>query len=318
VYKRQVYDGDYDEFDGTKGTAVVAADPTTWVRIDIRRMDTHAQVELVGAPTNMNFFVSDYDKSARTIEISVTADLANDGFTTLNIADYAAHAVVLHDTQAVDSAVPALNIGQAPRINQTDKDGWDVEVQGIFYNLANQDYFGLDRETAANAAARSTIVTMSTAVAGGRAALAPLRLQEVMDTILDSDGEEGVDVILINALQRSKYVSVAGLVQNVSGAKASGIDTGTSMAKKKGKSRLKLDYNGIPFWTDKDIPNGVYGLFASETWRRAVTKDPEFADDDGNVLSRVQNQDAYEFMLRAYLNIFCTRPAANALIVGAT
>ena len=108
------YDGSYAAFDGTlTGTPVAAGNDATWVRVQLIRMDTFNPVDFVGAPTNNNFFVSAFNRAAGTITISQSVnDAGAMSWTTANQTGNSSVAVLLHPTQAIDSA--GNNAGAAP------------------------------------------------------------------------------------------------------------------------------------------------------------------------------------------------------------
>lgn len=64
-----------------------------------------------------------------------------------------------------------------------------------------------------------------------------------------------------------------------------------------------LSYNGVPFVRDRHAPYNELYLMAGEQIKMYTLLDLEFADDDGSVLSRVSNKDAFEAFLRCYKNL---------------
>lgn len=75
-----------------------------------------------------------------------------------------------------------------------------------------------------------------------------------------------------------------------------------------------LDYMGVPVIADKDAPYGqVY--FLDERWFRIYSnQDWHWMDDDGKVLKWVTNQDAWEFILRRYMNMGLSRRNAQLVM----
>ena len=77
-----------------------------------------------------------------------------------------------------------------------------------------------------------------------------------------------------------------------------------------------LDYMGVPVIADKDAPYGnVY--FLDERWFRIYSnQDWHWMDDDGKVLKWVTNQDAWQFVLRRYLNLGSSRRNCQYVLSG--
>lgn len=77
-----------------------------------------------------------------------------------------------------------------------------------------------------------------------------------------------------------------------------------------------LDYMGIPVIADKDAPYGnVY--FLDERWFRIYSnQDWHWMDDDGKVLKWVANQDAWQFVLRRYMNMGLSRRNCQFVLSG--
>jgi hypothetical protein len=75
-----------------------------------------------------------------------------------------------------------------------------------------------------------------------------------------------------------------------------------------------LDFNGIPIVRDKHCPDGL--LFALDTSTFTIFQDSEggWMDEDGAVLHRVTDVEAYEATWSRYLELVCDQPAANCII----
>ena len=328
------YDGSFAAFDGTlTGTPVAAANGATWVRVQLIRMDTFNPVDFVGAPTNNNFFVSAFNRAAGTITISQSVnDAGAMSWTTANQSGNSSVAVLLHPTQAIDSA--GNNAGATPFV-------FAQQPSGIFDNMSNPTHFGVTRNAADAAAVpavaaadqapilRSKAITSAvaaTAAGGGRVALSLPRVQQTIDELLttsvtlqvDGSGKEP-NVMLMNPLVRQQYV---GLLQGTFAGAAAGaptqLYTDTSKAGHGDGGFSGLSYGGIPFKTSRDMPNGMIAFLKTDTWCITELQKPGFADLDGNVLSRVVNADRWEGFYRWYYNIVCKRPNANILLSGLT
>lgn len=91
-----------------------------------------------------------------------------------------------------------------------------------------------------------------------------------------------------------------------------------------------LTFNGVPIYLERHAPynwassasyianSGVMFFVDSSTFKWCVLKDFHWADQDGSVLSRVADKDAFEAYLAIYSNLVCDRPNANSALVGFT
>lgn len=208
-----------------------------------------------------------------------------------------------------------------------------VEPAGIFTNLAYPDHHNALRSSTTNVHLLSTIVTCLTGAAGaaeshfnaadtniaggtdtttGRADISIQRIQQVVDEVMKESGAEP-DVILMSPLARQQYVQ---LLSGGFGA-ANGLRVDANAKTGKGSAGfLSLDYAGIPIHTSRAVPNGIMIFLSTDSWKLTELEKAGFADLDGNVLSRVSGQDAYEGYYRWYWNLVCTNPNQNAILCG--
>lgn len=77
-----------------------------------------------------------------------------------------------------------------------------------------------------------------------------------------------------------------------------------------------LLFDDRPFVVDDFCPSGTVFLANFEDMAWAEACPIEWADDDGNVLSRVPNKDSYEAYLRTFINLYTTRRNAHAKIIN--
>lgn len=61
-----------------------------------------------------------------------------------------------------------------------------------------------------------------------------------------------------------------------------------------------LTYNGVPIERDRHAPYNELLLMVKDALKQYTLLDVSFADDDGAILSRVSNQDAFEGFIRTY------------------
>lgn len=75
-----------------------------------------------------------------------------------------------------------------------------------------------------------------------------------------------------------------------------------------------LEFDGLPLVVDKDVPpQRMYFLrMADIHWM--IMDDIQWMDDDGNILTRELNKDAYKAVLYTYRDLITTRPANQSVI----
>ena len=298
-----VYDGDFAPF-----ADCVDATNSTWIRVRLVSMDTYAELVDSTADAGFNIFVSLASEAAGTINLRYGIDAATASTVTLNAVDPFATAVVLHDQRADDSAAAALGTGPTGASGNYET---STETTGIFGNLGDPNHFSVDRTDAtggvANAALQSRVVSMDTDATVTRLDLTLTRIQTVFDNVLRTSGKEP-NQILMNALQRQKYMALLGQFINSQADKATKGDGGF----------LGLSYGGVPIETSRAISNGCMAFLSTDSWKLCELEKPGFAALDGNVLSRTGTSDAYQGYYRWYWNVVCTQPNANAILVGLT
>lgn len=295
--------GDLEKLQTLSNIAANLAAPVD-LRIEFIRMDTYATIATwggAGAFGDLQSAGTPFDLANRTF--TMRANAVNDLDLT-GLPDGVAVAVRMPDTQGnapADVAIEAV-IGTQPT--------------GIFGNIAEPTHFTVDRTTATNTATalQSTAITMATAGNHDRADIGLTRIQSVMDTVLNTSGTEP-NIILMNPLQRQKYAALFQLtagasnaVQNVSGEKSGAFNGGFS----------GLSYGNMPLKTSRHVANGGLIFLKTDTWKLLELQPHGFADVDGDVLLRVQNQDSYEGYYRWYYNTVCVQPNRNAILAGLT
>jgi hypothetical protein len=326
-----MYDGSFAAFDGTlTGTPVQDLVETSWVRVDLIRMDTFNPCNITGVGNaNNNFFVTAFDRAAGTITISQCNNVAGASWETTNVSGDSAIAVLVSTTQAVDVGGNLIGATPPPVQNQP---------IGIFDNLSNPSHFGVTRN-AADAAAlpaaaagqaqilRSKVVTAqpgATGATGARDPLTLVRIQQMVDELLttsvtlqvDGSGKEP-DLMLMNPLVRQQYVGLLqGTLAGAAAAAPTQLYKDSTKAGHGDGGFSGLSYAGMPMKITRDMPNGMIAFLKTDTWCITELQKPGFADLDGNVLSRVVNADRWEGFYRWYYNIVCKRPNANIILTG--
>ena len=160
-----------------------------------------------------------------------------------------------------------------------------------------------------------------------RAALTLARMQQCLDRVyVDGDsiaaatvsgvtegggitpngGGHEHDVIMMNPTTRQQYTSLLQGTLFTDTDKARGGDGGFQT----------LSYSGVPLKVSRAVPRGCLIFLRKDTWCITELEAAGFADLDGNVLSRVNNNDAYEGFYRWYYNVVCKQPNCNVILVG--
>lgn len=331
------YQGDFSYFDGSRtGLAVDPATPATWIPIELVDMNTYDLIPITqvgGAATvNGNYFVTNFsaDQTNPTITIRFGSNTAAVGtFTTANVGGSRAIAVRIKSTRSTDRT--GADFGQNP-VTWTGAVGAqnviNNQVIGLFENLASQTHFGVARnDTVATGAdldqrlLKSTVITHDNTIGGGSvpgqrtnagADLSLERLQYMMDILQQNAGVDA-NVMVMSALMRHRYtVQLTGTMGTQSNVVVSG-DSGKLM-----DNQQSLAYGGVKFQYDRQFPVATIGLLHTDDWILAELATGQFADEDGNILFRVQNQDAYEGFWKHRYNIACKRPNAQLLLTGIT
>jgi len=181
--------------------------------------------------------------------------------------------------------------------------------QGIYGNLAEPTHFGQDRTTAGAVAdeLQSQVYTMASTGDQGRSALAPKRMQFVEDEIELASGLSW-DILLSHPSMRQEYTSLMNT--------AASLNVDTKAAAKGDLGFTGLTFNGRAWKTSRHCGRGMLIYLKQSTWCIAELAPFRFADLDGNVMSRVANQDTWGGFLRWYYNLVCKNPSANAILVG--
>ena len=212
------------------------------------------------------------------------------------------------NTLGVPAGVPmAVVLPAASVIKYASAGAWNLEPSGIQSNLSAPSFFSNDRSQAANAELRSVhkVVDASTDLYGS---LTLRAMEAVIDEINEKSGKKP-DLILINDLMKVEYAS---LLQGV-GAQNLFVPTDKQSDGHAGFQRLF--YNGIEIKSSRHAPRGLFYFLSSKvSWKLAVLGEGGFMDQDGSVLYRVPNTDAYEGTYRWYYNLVCTEPHANGIL----
>ena len=284
-------------FTGDAGKAGLLAAAPVDGDIDLVRMDTYASV--LGGQTARVTAVG-----GGTITIGASGAIG--GTVVVDAAGNAVPIAIIATAQGATAMAAAPNSPGDPR----------NEPEGIYGNVAQPTHFGVDRTTATGLPAlqcgdgdplapTSNLVT--TGNGAGKDALALASIQTVLDRItLASD--EAPDVILCSPLQRTRLVAL------LQGTITFNSDVGSKGDAKMGFTGFS--YAGLPVKTSRHVDNGAMWFVSTKSWKMLELQAGKFADDDGDVLSRVANADAFEGFYKWYYNITCVRPNANGALLN--
>lgn len=75
-----------------------------------------------------------------------------------------------------------------------------------------------------------------------------------------------------------------------------------------------LEFNGIPMAVDNDAHDGEMYFLYEPSLAIYQMSDLEWMEEDGNVLTKIANYDAYEAILFAYWELGCSRRNVNAVL----
>jgi hypothetical protein len=304
--------------DNVKLTALIAAEVAGQGPdlVDLIRLDTYATVGGGGATVTLA-------AGATPGTVNIAAGVANLNFA----ADAATPAGAIPVAMiATANATAAVVGGVANLTNYTN------EPVGIYGNLglpgtgvlgAELDWFGVDRTTltgTANAlgcsdgAAVPTSNLLSTVLVATppvRVAITLPQLQTVFDRV-DLASDELPDVLLCNPLQRTRIAAM--LQANLT------FNTGLGSAPNKvgDGGYTGFAFAGVPIKTSRHVDNGQILALHTKHWKMLELEAGKFADEDGDVLSRVGIADAYEGFYKWYYNVICVRPNSNGAITGLT
>lgn len=239
----------------------------------------------------------------------------------------------------IPSAVVITDAAQAALVVANSPDP-DQEPMGIYGNLglggdggnggayAGAAWFGLDRTTAGGAATGaqalqcgdgdqpfgtgipvSNILSFNNADNTRLVALAPAQIQSVMDRITLASGGEP-DILLVNPLQRTQLSAMAAAVNVLN------LNPGAASTRVADQGYTGYAFAGVPVKTSRHVDNGCIIFLSTKSWKMTELESGKFADEDGDILSRVGIADAYEGFYKWYYNVVCTKPNTNGILTG--
>ena len=176
---------------------------------------------------------------------------------------------------------------------------YNNEVMGLLGLVDDTTYL-----TTLHNISRSTYPIWRSTVVSSVGALSADILQRGLD-VADQIAEGSINCLLSHHSVMRAYQTITESDRRYMGGDLSKPDAGTSRAKQKDGV-----FGGIDWKVDKDAPYGLlFGLDLSN-FTRWVESEGEWADDDGTILMRVQDVDAYEARYRLFENYSNDLPGA--------
>lgn len=129
-------------------------------------------------------------------------------------------------------------------------------------------------------------------------------IQRCID-VADQIGEGSIGKFIAHHSVRRAYLTLSEVDRRYMGADLKSPDVGTKAAK-----QGAVTFGDIEWLVDKDCPYGMLFGIDKSYFTRWVEKEGEWADDDGTILLRLQDVDAYEARYRMFYNRSCDRPAS--------
>ena len=131
--------------------------------------------------------------------------------------------------------------------------------------------------------------------------------------VAEQTGEGELKYFVSHHSVRRAYLTLMESDRRYSGGDLQSPDAGTKAAKMK-----EVTFGDIPWRVDKMAPYGILFGIDPSYLTRWVEVEGEWADDDGTILLRLQDKDAYEARFRIFDNFSNDRPAASVRWDGIT
>ena len=176
---------------------------------------------------------------------------------------------------------------------------YNQEFNGLLALIDDSTYV-----TTLNNVSRTTYPIFKSTVLSSVGPLSADVLQRGLD-VADQLGEAQIKHFIAHHSVRRAYLTMVDADRRYIGSDLLSPDAGTKAAK-----MGDVTFGGIPWQVDKDGPYGMLFGFDPTTATRWVEVEGEWADDDGTILLRLTNADAYEARYRIFENYSLDRPAS--------
>jgi hypothetical protein len=184
---------------------------------------------------------------------------------------------------------------------------YNLEPTGLLALVDDSTYL-----TTVNNISRSTYPIFKSQVFPTVGALSADILQRGVD-VADQIGNGEIKYFVCHHSVRRSYLTLMDADRRYMGSDLKQPDMGTVAAKLK-----DITFGDIPWKVDKDAPYGIlFGVDPSSA-TRYVEVEGEWADDDGTILLRLTDVDAYEARFRVFDNFALDVPASCFRLDGIT
>ncbi len=230
------------------------------------------------------------------------------GVETITSVDRVNGTITLANAIAGAAANDIVTLGV--KIGSTTEGSRNLEPMGLLGLVDSTTFvssiFGLDRSLAANAFFRSQILS----------SVGPLStdiIQRAIDNTEEVSGEV-IDCFLCHVSARREYLKLLEADRRYTSEILRKPDGGTDA----GSFKAELTYSDIPWKVDKDMAYGVIlGLNKSHLFW--IPEDEgSWADEDGDILHRVNDKDSYEARYRVFENFYSDRGNSHFRMDGVT
>ena len=171
--------------------------------------------------------------------------------------------------------------------------GWAREIMGLMGMVDDTTYVSTYMGVA-----RGTYPSLqSTRISLGGGALSSILLQRGFDAVSQKSDGKTSDLFMHHSTLR-EHLNNLMVFKRYTNEFSMSPDAGFEGAAHEGE----IEFNEAPMHVDRDCPYGViFGLDESELFRY-VNEEGKWADEDGTILLRVANTDAYEARFRIFDN----------------
>ena len=176
---------------------------------------------------------------------------------------------------------------------------YNNEIMGLLGLVDDSTYL-----TTLNNISRDTYPIWESTVISSVGPLSADILQRGLD-VSDQRGEGQITDFLCHHSTRRAYLTLTEGDRRYAGGSLMNPDAGTKAAKMGG-----VDFGGIPFTIDRDAPFGILFGIDQSPFTRWVEVEGEWADEDGTILLRITDVDAYEARYRVFENYSNDKPAS--------
>lgn len=292
------------EMDGLMMDAKVEMSRQLWGTGDGRLAQVAADALCSTSITVYNRYAEPQQPGARFISANQLIDGGSVASPTQDFSSQTVISVSISQNPATTTDTITVSNSALPAISQCDTyifnrgaGGAGVESLGIqalvdVYTESNMWGSNAFYGTTIQGIARNTVTAWNALVLGnsGVTRLVDSNLMQTSFDRIHTESGEDADLIF------GQHDVVRAFLDSVAGDRryqTTKFDAGVS----------SLSYNGVPIERDRQAPYNCLLVAKRSALRKFTLKPIGFADNDGSILSRVSNQDNWEFFLSTYFNL---------------